>query len=41
MKQTLLTSLILLTGIATARAEAIVDNVAVDNFSIEREGNYL
>ena len=41
MKKTLLTCLILLSGIATGRAEAIVDNIAVDNFSIEREGNYL
>lgn len=41
MKQTLFTSLILLASIVTGRAESIVENIAVDNFNIEREGNYL
>lgn len=41
MKQTLFTCLILLASIVTARAESIVENITVDNFNIEREGNYL
>ncbi len=41
MKRILLTSMIVVASVAASHSETIVENVDVNNFTVERDGNYL
>ncbi|MDE6310129.1 MAG: DUF3868 domain-containing protein, partial [Muribaculaceae bacterium] len=41
MNKILLSSMILVASVAASHSETIVDNIDINNFTVEREGNYL